>query len=201
MLQIREDLRTVPAIGGDWSQCVKRQFPSACQCIVARSLMIAVMGSVLIPQNATGTLLPAGGFNDERLSLIYNADDGELAVDLADMNDLGFLEVRSESGIFIGERPGILHGPFDVFDRSLISLFRQSGGEETSFSFGTIVTLGLSEQFLLDDLTATARAFTNVTQPIDPVDLIYVPVPEPTSIELTLLGLVCVACLSCRRSN
>ncbi len=76
--------------------------------------------------------------------------------------------------------PDIFLGAFGGHTVNQIILWRQSGGVKKPFSFGDVAQSQLSEEFLLEDLTVNAIDFD--TTSLNPVDLIYISIPEPWSI-------------------
>ena len=134
-------------------------------------------------------LAPGGAQGDDRLSVIYNALTGEVAVESPE----SFLSVQidSEAGIFTEDSPR-LGGDVEILepDRQLfmISVGPNGLAPISSWSFGTPAQRGLSEQFVSLDLTVWARAAA--THEIQGGDLIYIAVPEPSPFILMLAGLV-----------
>ena len=93
--------------------------------------------------------------NDERPSLIYNADTGELAIEVPAGQQLNSINIESATGILNEDSQSIrqlLDGAFDFNDGHTIfkSTFLSSFG---SISFGAVARPDLSPSFLLADLS------------------------------------------------
>ena len=69
-----------------------------------RLLVVAV--SVAIGAGAVrAELLPNGVLNDEQTSIVYDPDNGEIAVDVPAGADLVWINIDSPAGIFVGLGP------------------------------------------------------------------------------------------------
>jgi hypothetical protein len=134
-------------------------------------------------------LEPGGTLNDLRWSVIYNANSGELALDIPE-GHCGFtsMNIESETGIFTGQPALNVDGPFDV-DADHIIFKAVFGGSFHSLSFGAVAQAGLPEMLVLDDLTAIGSG-EGGCDPFFPPDLIYVPVPEPNTLVLLSVGFI-----------
>ena len=126
---------------------------------------------------------PNGQANDGQTSIIYNAGSGELAVDTPAGTELTSINIDSATGIFTGDAAENLGGSFDndADDNIFKATFGSSFG---TLSFGNVAQSGLTENFLLDDLTVVGSLQGGGA--LGDVDLIYV--PEPTSLVLLLLA-------------
>ena len=109
---------------------------------------------------------------DSRSSLTYNAGTGELAVDSPADVDLTSINVDSTAGILTGESAQNVEGTF--------------GSSVGSLSFGNVSQAGLSEGFVLEDLTVIGSRAGGGD--LGNVDLVYV--PEPAAVLLLSLGVV-----------
>jgi len=122
---------------------------------------------------------------DGQTSVIYNAGTGEVAVDAPAGVELTSINIDSASGIFTGEAAVNLGGSFD--NDADGNIFKATFGSSfASISFGNVARTGLSEEFVLGDLTAVGSLSGGGD--LGNVDLVYV--PEPTTIGLLLFGLL-----------
>ena len=133
--------------------------------------------------------IQGGGPEDSRLAFVYRRVDGSVRIDVPDNARLNAINITSENGIFTGQRPDGLDGPFDVFEEDTVfkSVF---GGEFGDLDFGLIATPNLTEDELLDDLLFRATLAGDPPGRTGPFVLGYVANPEPSSIVLLLLGSV-----------
>jgi hypothetical protein len=134
-----------------------------------------------------------GEEGDGQTSLVYNADTGELSVDPPADKNLTSINIDSAGGKFIGEKPPVLDGSFDNFDSG--NIFKATFGDEFgAVSFGNVLPVRLSEQEVIDDLTAVGSLAGGGD--LGDVDLVYI--PEPTTAMLIALG-VCGLLVGYRR--
>ena len=131
----------------------------------------------------------AGGqAGDQQTSVGYNSTTGEVWVDAPAGTDLTSINVDSSAGIFTGEAAENLGGSFD--NDADNNIFKATFGSSFgSLSLGNVAQTGLSEQFLLSDLTVVGSLAGGGA--LGEVDLIYV--PEPSTLVLLLLGSVGLA--------
>ena len=117
---------------------------------------------------------------------------GEIWLDAPDSTTLTSVLIQSQTAIFTGDAARNLGGSFDVDNENTVfkSTFGSSFG---SLSFGNVAPPGLSQSFLVDDLEVLG-SFVGGRE-LGPVDLIYVPVPEPSTILLAWIGLFALATL------
>lgn len=126
-------------------------------------------------------LMPNGVLNDNILSVVYHSLTGEISVDVPQDMQLSVVNITSGSQ------------DFDwvcVFDNcGERTLIRATFGSTitSSFSFGEVVAPGLSEEFLLSDLTVLADLSDGGG--LVEADLVYIAVPEPNCCSLALTGL------------
>jgi hypothetical protein len=129
-------------------------------------------------------------------TVVYNAATGEFAVDAPVGMELTSINIDSTSGIFIGQPAANLGGSFD--NDSDANVFKATFGSSFgSLSFGNVAQPGLDEEFLLGDLTVVGSLQGGGA--LGEVDLIYVPVPEPSALMLAIFGLLGSVAASRRR--
>jgi hypothetical protein len=128
----------------------------------------------------------AGGqTGDTQTSLGYDVRTGELWVDAPAGTNLTSINIDSASSIFTGQPAQNLGGSFD--NDSDQNIFKATFGSSFgSISFGNVAQAGLSEQFLLNDLTVVGSLDGGGA--LGDVDLIYV--PEPAGLPMLGLGVV-----------
>ena len=137
------------------------------------------------PYAALAGPAPPGGESDEQTSIIYNATTGELAVHAPPSTELTSVNIDSAAGIFTGDAAENLGGSFD--NDADNNIFKATfGGSFGSLSFGIVAQAGLSEEFMLADLTAVGSLAGGGD--LGAVDLIYV--PEPSAFVLLALGIL-----------
>ena len=134
------------------------------------------------------------GTGDGNATLIYDAGTGQLAVEVPG-TELSSLNIQSAASIFTGDPAENLGGDFD--NDSDDNIFKATfGGSFGSLSFGNVAQAGLSEQFVIDDLTVDGSLAGGGT--IGAVDLRYI--PEPSTVMLLGLGLLGALIMRRRRS-
>lgn len=128
-----------------------------------------------------------GARGDAQTSVVYNASTGEVAVDAPAGVELTSMNIDSALSIFTGDAAQNLGGSFDNDSDNNI-LKATFGGSFGSLSFGNVAQTGLSEDFVLNDLTVIGSLAGG--RDLGNVDLIYV--PEPSSLLLMAVGLLFV---------
>ncbi len=124
---------------------------------------------------------------DGQTSIVYNPSTGELAVDAPAGPELTSINIDSAGSIFTGDAAQNLGGSFD--NDADNNIFKATFGSSFgSLSFGKVAQAGLSEEFVLNDLTVVGSL--NGGGDLDNVDLIYI--PEPSAIALATVGLLSV---------
>jgi hypothetical protein len=145
----------------------------------------------IFPRNSRLTsraIQPGGERGDGQASVGYNAATGEVWVDAPAGIELTSISVDSASNIFTGDPAQNLGGTFD--NNSEDNIFKATFGNSFgSMTFGNVAQAGLSEEFLLDDLTVIGSLLDGGE--LGAVDLIYVPEPSTWALtSLCLLGLL-----------
>ena len=135
---------------------------------------------------------PAG---DGGATLVYDPNSGRVEVQ-AGATQLTSINIDSAAGIFTGEAAQNLGGSFD--NDADGNIFKATFGSSFgSLSFGNVAQMGLSEQFVLGDLTVVGSLAGGGD--LGGVDLIYV--PEPSVILLALLSLAAFVAPRMRRQR
>jgi hypothetical protein len=143
--------------------------------------IIAALEAGIYASCPLNALEPSASTLAEPVSIVYRAATGDVELNAAGRS-LSSIHLASASGIFTGAAPQNLGGAFDV--DSDAGIFKATFGSSFgSLTFGTIAEPGLSEKFLLGDLTASGSLLGGGS--LGAVELIYVPEPSPA----VLLGL------------
>ena len=117
----------------------------------------------------------------------YDANNGQVWVDAPAGTELTSINIDSAAGIFTGEAAQNLGGSFD--NGADNNIFKATfGGSFGTLSFGNVAQAELDEQFVLNDLTVVGSLAGGGA--LGDVDLIYVPVPEPSTVVLLAVGLL-----------
>ena len=126
-----------------------------------------------------------GQSNDGQTSVIYNPTTGELGVDAPAGQELTSINIDSASGIFTGAPAQNLGGSFD--NDAANNIFKATFGSSFgSLTFGNVAQSGLSEEFVLNDLSVVGSRAGGGD--LGNVDLVYV--PEPTTLGMLVFGLL-----------
>jgi hypothetical protein len=142
----------------------------------ARNLFLALCCtacaiSLLLPGVAGAAILGGGVLGDGQTSLVYDAATGELSLDPPSGGALTSINIDSAAGSFTGPEPPVLGGSFDNY--SPTNLFKATFGSSFgAISFGRVFAAGLSEAFLLSDLTVVGSL--DGGGDLGAVDLVYV---------------------------
>ncbi len=128
---------------------------------------------------------PGGARGDGQTSIIYNPSTGEVAVDAPATTQLTSINIDSAGRIFTGAPAQNLGGSFD--NDADNNIFKATFGSSFgSLSFGNVAQAGLSQQFVLNDLTVVGSLAGGGA--LGNVDLIYI--PEPSTLVLLGLGVL-----------
>jgi hypothetical protein len=126
-----------------------------------------------------------GREGDAQTSVGYDARTGRFWVDAPTGRELTSVNIDSNAGIFVGPRPMGLDGSFDSFASG--NIFKATFGSRFgSLSFGEVASIGLTEEFLLSDLSVIGSLSGGGG--LGDVDLIFVAVPEPSSLMMLALA-------------
>jgi hypothetical protein len=145
--------------------------------------IIAALANGLYLQGPYAAVAGGGAPDDEQTSIIYNPATGELGVDAPASTELTSINIDSAAAIFTGAPAENLGGSFD--NDADNNIFKATFGSSFgSLSFGQVAQTGLTEEFLLSDLSVIGSLAGGGD--LGNVDLIYV--PEPASMILLLFG-------------
>ena len=142
------------------------------------------------PGGRYAAIQPNGEANDRQTSIVYDPETGDLSVDVPASTELTSILVESASGILTGPE----NGPprhclvFECPDKEFRIFQSNFGSTFGSFDFGKVAQSGLTEDFLVDDLTVVGSLHGGGA--LGDVDLIYV--PEPLTALTLILGTLAV---------
>ena len=126
---------------------------------------------------------PNGQIGDGQTSVVYSPATGEFSVDAPEGVELTSINIDSAAGIFTGNEAANLGGSFD--NDADGNIFKATFGSSFgSLSFGNVLRPGLSEEFVLGDLSVVGSLTGGGD--LGNVDLVYV--PEPASACLLAIG-------------
>jgi hypothetical protein len=147
--------------------------------------IIAAQQSGLYLAGPYAAVVRNGQRGDGQASIVYHAGTGEIAVDAPVGTQLTSINIDSAARIFTGSAAANLGGSFD--NDADNNIFKATFGSSFgSLSFGNAAQAGLSEQFVLGDLSVVGSLAGGGD--LGNVDLIYV--PEPAALVLAVVGLL-----------
>ena len=142
-----------------------------------------------------GALSPGGQGDDGQTSVGYNPGTGEIWVDAPTGTELTSINIDSAGGIFTATAAASLGGSFD--NDADGNIFKATfGGSFGSLSFGNVAQTGLSQEYVLSDLSVVGSLSGGGD--LGEVDLIYV--PEPTAGLLLVVGVLALGTRFTRRT-
>jgi hypothetical protein len=126
-----------------------------------------------------------GSVGDARTSVVYNPATGEVSVDSPAGTEWTSINIDSAAAKFTGEPAQNLGGSFD--NDADNNIFKATFGTSFgSLSFGNVAQPGLSEAFVVNDLTVVGSLAGGGD--LGQVDLVYV--PEPAAMVVAILGVL-----------
>ena len=147
--------------------------------------IIAALGPGLYLTGPYAALAGPGNRGDGQTSIVYDTSTGEVAVDAPAGTELTSINIDSAGGIFTGDPAANLGGSFD--NDADNNIFKATFGSSFgSVSFGTVAQAGLSEDFLVNDLSVVGSLAGGGD--LGNVDLVFI--PEPSTIGMLLIGMV-----------
>ena len=157
--------------------------------------IISAAGADIFLTGPYAAIEASGVQNDAQTSIRYDAATGEVSVDAPLGRELTSINIDSAAGVFTGDPAQNLGGSFD--NDADNNVFKATfGASFGSLSFGNVAPAGLSEAFLVDDLSIVGSLAGGGD--LGDVDLIYV--PEPSSGLLLTMALLSMAgCLGRHR--
>ena len=145
--------------------------------------ILAALGPAHYLNGPYAALAGEGTQGDGQTSIGYNPSTGEIFVDAPAGQELTSINIDSAGGIFTGGPAQNLGGSFDNDADS--NIFKATfGGSFGSLMLGNVAQTGLSQDFVLNDLTVVGSLAGGGA--LGDVDLIYV--PEPTTVLLLAIG-------------
>ena len=145
--------------------------------------IIAALAAGVYLTGPYAALSPNGVEGDGQTSIGYNATTGEVWVDAPAGTELTSVNIDSAAGVFTGDAAQNLGGSFD--NDADNNIFKATFGSSFgTLSFGNVAAAGLSQEFVLGDLTVVGSLAGGGD--LGAVDLIYV--PEPSTVALMCLG-------------
>ena len=158
--------------------------------------IIGALGAGTYLTGPYAAVAKGGTTGDDQTSLVYDAGTGELSVDPPAGKDLTSINITSAGSKFVGDKPAVLDGAFDNFGAD--NIFKATfGGSFGSITFGNALAAGIGEDELAADLSAVGSLAGGGD--LGAVDLVYV--PEPTSLVLTVFGVMLLGVARRARRN
>ena len=145
--------------------------------------IIAAQQAAVYLTGPYASIKPDGREGDGQTSVTYSPNTGELSIDAPAGVELTSINVDSAAGIFTGAGAQNLGGSFD--NDADGNIFKATfGGSFGSVTFGNVAQTGLSQEFLINDLSVVGSLAGGGD--LGEVDLIYI--PEPCSIGMLIWG-------------
>jgi hypothetical protein len=153
--------------------------------------IIAALNSGTYLTACYAALAPDGLPQDDRTSLVYDANTGEVSIDAPRDRLLSWIALSSTRQIFDNASGTNLDGRMDS-DTDGYIFKKDFEGAFGSLSFGNIARPGLSELDILRDLSAIVSLYGENDE-FNGIDLIYIAaVPEPAALLMIVVGLGCL---------
>jgi hypothetical protein len=150
--------------------------------------IIAALAAGTYLQGKYAALAPNGTEGDGQTSIGYDPGTGEVFVDAPAGTELTSINIDSAGGIFTGAAAENLGGSFD--NDADNNIFKATFGSSFgSISFGNVAQTGLSQEFILSDLTVVGSLAGGGD--LGAVDLL-IPIPEPSGLALILLAALAI---------
>ncbi len=147
--------------------------------------IVAALGPGHYLMGPYAAVRPGGMPGDNQASIVYNTATGQVAVDAPSGIQLTSINIDSAAGVFTGDPAQNLGGSFD--NDSDANIFKATFGSSFgALSFGNVARPGLSQEFVLGDLTVVGSLAGGGA--LGDVDLIYV--PEPSTVVLVAIGML-----------
>ena len=160
--------------------------------------IIAALASGVYLTGPYATVAGPGTSRDSQTSIGYDANTGEVSVDPPLGVELTSINVDSASGVFTGQPAENLGGSFD--NNTANNIFKATFGSSFgAISFGNVAPPGLSEDFLKNDLSVVGSLAGGGD--LGNVDLVYIPVPEPSALVLLVVGAISLLPMLRRRQE
>jgi hypothetical protein len=145
--------------------------------------IIAALGAGVYLTGPYAAVAAGGAQGDGQVSIGYNPSTGEVFVDAPSGVELTSVNIDSAGAIFTGAAAQNLGGSFD--NDADGNIFKATfGASFGSIRFGNVARTGLSQEFLMNDLTVVGSLSGGGG--LGSVDLIYV--PEPSTAILVAIG-------------
>ena len=158
--------------------------------------IIAALSSGNYLNGPYAAIAGGGSVGDGQTSIIYDTGTGEVQVDAPAAVELTSINIDSAGGIFTAAAAENLGGSFD--NDADANIFKATFGSSFgSLSFGNVAQTGLSQDFVLNDLTVVGSLAGGGA--LGNVDLVYV--PEPSAVVLIAMGFLTMFTLRQRRGG
>lgn len=161
--------------------------------VVAFTIALVAVSST-IAQAEMPLVSVADHLTDDAITLIYDANDGNMSVE-ANSQMISTFELVSASGVLTGTTPDIVLPPFDVHTPVKFFILKTDGIGDTDF--GPIAAAGMGDELAADlTLNGSILPAGNLGTP----NLAVIPVvPEPASFGLAGIAFLGLAAIRRRR--
>ncbi len=138
---------------------------------------ILLIAFALTKSPAYSAVQTNGVIGDRIKSVVYDAQTGEVSLEVPDGFCASAVEILSAKNLFTGPKPSVVSGLFDFYAPHKLFLLKPAGGIRGNYPIGQIMAPGIAESVLAEDLTLSGGAC--VVEESSFSDLVYI-VPEPT---------------------